>query len=248
MERDQRDELNEKRAGTLIGLVRRYLPLEVRVKDLPDVWRLYGPALLARQAGTLEAMFALRPLNREADALVLLRTLYEHGVTFAWLAADPGIDRIGRFRKSDLVSRIELDKDMQKLNEPALAEDVRRRFERERDALPGSLPKLEKLTEDADRRWRDVLPGWEEGTAKTYRGLYASAYRRQSMVAHPSEMGLNFVAADLPDGAVRVQLEQQDPETRGPFGLSVIVVAFSLYIASHSLGWPRTEEINAVFD
>jgi hypothetical protein len=244
----EREDIAADRADRLIALVRPHLPIEVRITDLPEVWGLVGPALLARQVGTLEAIFALRPLGREADALTLLRSLYEHAVTFVWLAADPGAERLGRFRKSDLISRLELDKDMRRLGEPPLSNGVRRRFATECDALPDRMPKLEKLTEEADGHWAGSIPRWQAGTVKSYRGLYASAYRRQSMVAHPSEMGLNGVFVDLPDGRKRIQLEGRDPEMRGPFGLGVIVFAFSLYVAGRVLGWPRASAVDAAFD
>lgn len=248
MDYREREDIAEDRAHKLIELVRPHLPIEARVTGLPDAWLLVGPALLARQVGTLEAIFALRSLSREADALILLRSLYEHAVTFVWLAVEPGAERLGKFRKSDLVSRLELDKDMRKLGEPALSDDVRQRFESESDALPERMPKLEKLTEEADQHWGGSIPRWEEGTLKSYRGLFASAYRRQSKIAHPSEMGLNGVIVDLPDGTKRVQLEIRDPEMHGPFGLGIILFAFSLYIAAQTLGWPQAADISAAFD
>jgi hypothetical protein len=247
MDHREREDIAADRADRLIALVRPQLPIEVRVTDLSAAWGLVGPALLARQVGTLEAIFALRPLGRQADALTLLRSLYEHAVTFVWLAADPG-ERLGRFRKSDLISRLELDNDMRHLGEPPLSDGVRRRFEAERDALPDRMPKLEKLTEEADRHWASSIPRWQAGTVRSYRRLYASAYRRQSMVAHPSEMGLNGVFVDLPDGRKRVQLEGRDPEMRGPYGLGVIVFAFSLYVAAPVLGWPQASAVDAAFD
>ncbi|MCW2980623.1 MAG: hypothetical protein JWO14_2350 [Solirubrobacterales bacterium] len=74
------------------------------------------------------------------------------------------------------------------------------------------------------------------------------AYRRHSAIAHPSLMGLNFVVVDLPDGSKRVQLEQRDPEMHGPFGLGVILLAFSLYIAGQAIGWLAQDEVTAAFE
>lgn len=144
MDYREREEIAERRGRDLIELLSPHLPLEVsRVEGPADALALVGPCLLARQVGALEAVFALRPLDREADALILLRSLYEHAVTFAWLAIEPGAERQGEFRKSDLISRLELDKDMREIGEPALSDEVRQRYERERDALPEKMPKLE---------------------------------------------------------------------------------------------------------
>ncbi|MDP9144927.1 MAG: DUF5677 domain-containing protein [Actinomycetota bacterium] len=76
---------------------------------------MVGPALIARQVGSLEAIFALRSLNREADAASLTRSLYEHAATFAWFAIDPNPERHQRFIKSDLQRRLEIDDDCRKL-------------------------------------------------------------------------------------------------------------------------------------
>ena len=245
----EREEIAERRARNLIELLSPQLPLEVTVEGPADAWALVGPCLLARQIGALEAIFALRPLDREADALILLRSLYEHAVTFAWLAVEPGAERQRMLLKSDLISRLELDKDMREIGQPPLDDEVRERFERERDGLPERLPKLHELAEEADRHWGGTLPGWADSPESSYRGLYAIAYRRQSMIAHPSLMGLNGVYVDLDDGAKRVQIEQRDPEMHGPFGLGVILLAFSVYIAAETLDWPiPADAVEAIFE
>lgn len=249
VDQGERDALNERHGRTLIGLVRPHLPLEVFVTGPADAWRLVGPALLARQIGSLEALFALRPLNRQADGFVLLRTLYEHAVTFAWFAADPGAERHGRFLKSDAVARLDADDDIAKLGLPMLGADERAKYEAQRDTLPKQMPDLLQRAEAADAYWADrVGPLENSRSTHSYRGLYASAYRHHSAIAHPSLMGLNLVVVDRPGGTLRVQLEERDREMNGPFGLAVILFAFSLYIAGQTLGWPEEASVDAAFD
>jgi thioredoxin reductase len=65
----------------LTALVRPYLPVDVLVHGPAGAWPLVGPALIARATGSLEAILALVPLRREADADTLLRSLYEHVTT-----------------------------------------------------------------------------------------------------------------------------------------------------------------------
>src|SRR5512132_4502770 len=67
-----------------------------------DAWPLVGPALIARATGSLEAILALVPLRREADADTLLRSLYRHVTTFAWLAGEPGEERMRRWSEVGL--------------------------------------------------------------------------------------------------------------------------------------------------
>jgi hypothetical protein len=249
MNYQEREEIAERRGRDLIELLSPQLPLEVRVEGPADAWALVGPCLLARQIGALEAIFALRPLDREADAIIVLRSLYEHAVTFAWLAVEPGAEGQRKFLKSDLISRLELDKDVREIGQPPpLTDEVRERYERERDGLPEKMPKLHELAEEADRHWGGTLPGWADSPDHSYRGLYAIAYRCQSMIAHPSLMGLNGVYVDLDDGAKRVQIEQREPEMHGPYGLGVILLAFSVYIAAEKLDWPiPADAVEAIF-
>lgn len=78
------------------------------------------------------------------------------------------------------------------------------------------------------------------------RRLPAGSWRSSSAIAHPSLMGLDFVTVDLSDGGKRVQLEERDPEMRGPFGLGPILFACSLYIAGQTLRWPDVD-VDAAF-
>jgi len=239
----------ELRAERLISLVEAHLPLETNVRGPADAWQLDGPALLSLQAGTLRALGALRALDQEADAFVLLRTLYEHAVTFAWLAAEPGEDRHQRFLKSDAEARLAMDDDGRKVGVELLDEAQRREFESQVATLSKAMPDLRQRAEAADEHWVDRIPGLrKDSEAASYRGLYAIAYRRHSAIAHPSLMGLNFVTVDLPGGGKRVQLEQRDPEMHGPFGLGSILLGFSLLIAGHALGWPEASAVEAAFE
>lgn len=67
---------------------------------------VYGAALVARIVGTIEAMLTLGPLGRDADLKILVRSAFEHSVTFAWIAADPE-RRFARWQKEDAERRIE---------------------------------------------------------------------------------------------------------------------------------------------
>jgi len=71
----------------LCGIARAAFPFTVEHQDEP--LRLAGSAMVARGAGTLEAIAKLAPLGLAADSLVLLHVLFEHVVVSAWLAADP---------------------------------------------------------------------------------------------------------------------------------------------------------------
>lgn len=232
MSRRDREDRAERRAGALIDLVRPHMPIEVHVQGPADAWPLVGPSLLAREIGSLEAIFALRSLGREADPIVLLRGLYDHVVTFAWLAADPGEERHRRFLKSDSKARLAANDDCRKVGVPLLNDAKRAEYQRHVDELPKEMPRLSQRAEAADEHWTGNITGLN-GAARThsFRGLYAIAYRRHSAVDHASLMGLNEVTVDLSNGAKRIQLEERNPEMHGPYGLP----SSSLLSASTSL-------------
>lgn len=239
----------ERRGRALIALVEPHLPIEVEPVIPATAWRLVGPSLISRQVGSLTALLALRSLGAEADPLVLLRTLYEHAVTFAWLGADPGEERHRRFLKSDAVSRLSMDGDARRVDVELLENDQRAECERLAAELPKEMPALLQRAEAADQHWVGRIPGLEASSRSgSYRGLYAIAYRRHSAVAHPSLMGLNTVTVDLPGGRRRVQLEQRDPAMHGPFGLGSVLLGFSLFISSGTLGWPDPADVEAAFE
>lgn len=243
--RPHNDEV-EQRARLLVGLVTEHLPVEGFSRGPGDSWPLIGPALVARATGSLQAIMTLLPLDRDADALILLRSLYEHVTTFAWLSSEPTAERLGRWLKSDSVARIRADDDCVRLGMPILEADQRARLERTIASLPSEMPDLLSQAEAADNHWSGHIDGLDEsGMPSSFRGLYAFAYRRFSAIAHPSNMGLNFVTTDLDGGGHRVDLEQLQPEMRGPFGLSTVVFALGLYVAEASLGWPAAAAIDS---
>jgi hypothetical protein len=73
--------------------------------------------------GSLEAILALVPLRREADADTLLRSLYKHVTTFAWLAGEPE-ERMRRWLKSDCEGRLHADDDCRKVGVKILDDDT----------------------------------------------------------------------------------------------------------------------------
>jgi hypothetical protein len=134
----------------LTALVRPYLPVDVLVHGPAGAWPLVGPALIARATGSLEAILALVPLRREADAGTLLRSLYEHVTTFAWLAAERGEERMRRWLKSDCEARLRTDDDCRKVGVKILDDDRREEFEETVAALPNGMPALLDRSEAAD--------------------------------------------------------------------------------------------------
>src|SRR5437773_1956879 len=108
----ERDERIQKRGRELVALVTSRLPQDFEVTgESAGAWPMAGVALLSRMATTLGSTLDLQQAELEADAATLARSLYEHAVCFAWLAADPEAKRLEEWRKDDLTQRLKADRD-----------------------------------------------------------------------------------------------------------------------------------------
>jgi len=148
----------------LARLVRDCLPRTADVHGPHDAWPLVAPGLLAWCAGTVEAIVALMPLEREVDASILLRSLYEHVVAFAWLAIEPSAERLALWRKHDCSQRIKADNDCRALGEEMLSPTLRADCERTLLRVPGKMP-----SGHAGRPGRSALaraPPWTRRTPR----------------------------------------------------------------------------------
>jgi|GEM_PF-1623433 len=245
----ERDRNIEARGWELIGLVTAELPRESEVTSDADAWPMIAAALTSRITGTMRSILRLLPDGVETDAGILLRTLYDHAVTLAWLAADPAPTRIRRWRKDDLQKRLKVDDDTRNIGEPLLGPHERQQMEAQvaRITEP-SLPPLTVLAEQADSHWEGQIPGMGLlGEIKSFRGFYSLVFRHNSFFAHASLLGLNPVVEDLSATHRRVGLEGHYEGT-GPYGMATLIFGFVLYVMADSLGWPERSQITEVFE
>src|ERR1700716_2877504 len=101
------------RALACVGLVREHLPTDAEDDGRSAKWPLVGLALIARAAGTVESLEELQPEGRVSDSATLVRTLYEHVVHLAWLAADSSPARLEEWQKDDLRQTLVADGETQ---------------------------------------------------------------------------------------------------------------------------------------
>ena len=92
---------DRRRADALSELVTERLPAEYAATGDHDACPLIGTALLSRATSTLRHVFDAGRGGQSVDAATLGRSLYEHVVYFAWLAADPSAARLQEWRKAD---------------------------------------------------------------------------------------------------------------------------------------------------
>lgn len=228
-------------------LVTRELPREYEVTSDSDSWPAIATGLLSRMTTSLGSILDLQPAQRLTDAAILVRSVYEHAVHFAWLAAAPNAERIEEWRRADLCARIKADDDTSARGVPMLRPEVRAAFEAELVTLRGHDLNLADLAIAADAHWAGKLPGMGAHTEiESFRGWYALLYRYYSGMAHPSVRGLNAVFDRLTATRRRIRLES-DYVGNGPYGMATAVYAMALLVAARSLGWPASDEVLAIF-
>lgn len=239
---------HQQRAAALRALVEERLPLEQDVEEEGGTWWVTSHGLLSRMITTLRHVMQLAPLGRGVDAGILVRSLYEHVVHFAWLAADPSDARLQAWIKDDLQSRLTADNDARQHGEQLYTDEARAALKRQIDGMEGDPLVLVNLAAAADKAWKGKLDavGHKPGTKLSFRGLYAIVYRNYSAGAHPSYRGLNPVVQDVTETRKRVVLEGPY-EGGGPYGLSTVIYSLALYVAASSLGFPDTDSIESAF-
>ncbi|MDP9226387.1 MAG: DUF5677 domain-containing protein [Actinomycetota bacterium] len=242
-----RDQRIQRRGRALVALVTRRLPQEFDITGDEDAWPGVGVGLLSRMTTTLGSILDLQPAQREADAGTLLRSLFEHAVHFAWLAAEPTGPRLKLWREHDelMGARAAADAHNHGIDltdaEPA---QIKTRL----SELRGKELKLEQLAVAADKYWGGRLPGMQShGEAVSFRGLYAILYRHFSGgMAHPSRRGLNRVYDELGPTRRRIRLEGEY-QSNGPYSVAMFVFGITLFASGQTIGWPSADEVNAVF-
>lgn len=235
--------------AALAALVEERLPLMVQTGQPPEPMRLIGPAMLARGAGTVQAIGKLAPLDREADAGVLLRVLLEHMITFAWLAADEENKRFALWLKGDSKQRLKMHNDLPSELDELLPAPLKALFDGIVGGVDGELPDLRALAQCADADWGPRLPGVLQPGVEwaSFLGLYRIVYRYLSGFTHAGLLSLNAVIKRGTVGGDIVAMETHDGE-RSAVGLAPLVFGLGLYVSSEAQGWPERQTIDAIFN
>jgi hypothetical protein len=234
------------RATALINLVEGRLEVEGDVHGPDTAWPLVGPALLTHATSSLRSIvFRLRPDEAHNDSSRLLRSLYDHVVTFAWLAADPPA-RLALWRKEDLKERLKIHGEFAAVGEQLLSDADREQMERDVARIEGTAPDLASKAAMADKHWIPRIEALQPHSLRSLRGFYTILFREQSGLVHATMRGLNHVTIDLAPSRKRVVLEGPPGES-SPYGMATVVYGIGLLVAAQSLGWPDADEIEAIF-
>jgi len=236
------------RAAALIASAEPHLEIEGDPRGPVGPWPLVGSGLLVHATSSLRSIvFRLAPDGAHNDASRLLRSLYDHVVTFAWLASDPP-SLLPVWRKSDLQERLKMDREARSAGEQLLADDVREQMERDVAGIDGNAPDLASKAVIADRHWAPRIDEFRADGLGSLRGLYTILFRQHSGLVHATMRGLNHVSVDLEPPRRRIAMEDVAPEGSGPYGMATVVYGLGLLVAAQALGWPDAGEVERIFD
>ena len=161
------------RATALIALVEDRLEVEADTGGPETAWPMVGPALFVHATSSLRSIvFRLRPDGAHNDSSRMLRSLYDHIVTFAWLAADPPT-RLRLWRKEDLKERLKIHREFVAAGEQLLPDADREQMERDVAGIEGNAPNLADKAALADKHWIPRVDGaLRPGSLSSFRGFY----------------------------------------------------------------------------
>jgi hypothetical protein len=253
MDRPARDlesvtpELIRTATDEMLTLVNERLPQ--RFYSSEPAWRAGLTALVARMAGIIESMRELVDSRRQADALVLLRSLYEHLVTFLWLAIDPE-PRVREWYDHTIRHRGKLHNDALAfgVNDILTEDEVREA----RDAE--ELKPLQQRANQVDDHWGPKIRGFyshPDGGPKhilTLGGMYLVIYRLASRQAHATIESVDPWLSQEPNGRWLVTRHPQDTGGLLWSALAIPLFAMALVVSHERLGWPDADCVREIND
>jgi hypothetical protein len=242
------DEISEASAE-LVRIVHSQLPKEVQAEGVAaEDWRLVGPCMVAKAAGTLQAMLDLLPARRTVDATILLRSLYEGTLAFAWIALDPPAN-LPRWLKRSVIQAIKGDDDWARVGIGVLDKENRDYGEaKANDQSVPVAPDAATMADQVDRQWGHAYPRIAQLTGEpadvvSFRGMYRHVYRMGSGESHYELRTLRpFYTTDAL-GGVLVHREKPDQWALYPWLFGTHVLGLGLLIGSTQFGWPSSDDV-----
>lgn len=218
------------------------------------MWKsLLGPGLLAKASGTLESMMLLLPSRRSADAMILLRALFENAVILAWIAADPAT-RADAWYRTSAFRELREHQDWLKAGLDLKTSAEAKQLKIEAGSESHRLPAVPVMAYEADQHWGNVVPGWtRDSTVKdnpnvfsSLRGLYRYVYQRGSAATHSGARGLDPFLDDDPN-VLSVTAEKPSDDFKA-YALGLYSLSFAIMAAESSLGWPSWRDAARILE
>jgi hypothetical protein len=227
----------------LLAIGDEHLPEAFWPAQQRDFARVLMTAMLARIMGLVESISRLTEPRKQSDALILLRSLYEHVVMFVWVAADPTV-RAEELSQHSLRHRKTLHHDAA----PFGVEDLLGPAELEAARTAAKLKDVQQRARQADEFWTPKIPGFhphperEPKAVRTFEGLYVVVYRLASRDAHASLEAFNSTL-NRRGNRLEIGRELRDPGDVYWSALAVPITSMALLVAHEGLGWLDNDQV-----
>jgi hypothetical protein len=218
-------------------------------------WDVVAPAMLFSAASCMLSLRWLAmtpPPRREQDASILLRRVYEHVVSFAWIAIDPA-PNAKRWVAYDYRYRLKIDDELRAMGREGLDPAARAGFEAYIQANR-PMPSLDIRAMEADTYWLSKLArhtGERKGAerALSLRDEYTTIYRSTSANAHPTPRSLfAYVNPGGETGRFAIGFDMNlSEEDRFAYTFAPLTFATMLLISEQVLGYPNADEVFVAF-
>ncbi len=119
-------------------------------------WQVTRAALLARMTGTLQHLLYLAPSTSRLDGAALCRTLIDHAIHYAWIAAAPK-ERLPRFLRKSYSHAINQHETMAERDIALLDPGLLARYRAYLEAHPLGTGKLPKMAAAVDAAWLEQV-------------------------------------------------------------------------------------------
>jgi hypothetical protein len=232
-------------ARALIDLVRKqHLPKRFR-REPP--WHSVAAAFVVRMADTVESILTLWDgkdalgSENDLDMMILLRSLYEQTVVFAWLAIDPQA-HMKQWGENERYYHRVLVEEAAEYGIPCTYEEVTTKGNR--------LKPMDQLARAVDEHWGGVLTGFRTAAAKgrkqqidllTFAGLYLPIYREASTATHATPVSLTpYMDLDASPRVVRVASGQNYAAW---WSMVVPIYTQALIVCNSVLKWPDKQTV-----
>lgn len=197
-------------------------------------WPVCAAAAQLRMCDTVDSIMVLMVAQQLGDARILLRSLYEQVVVFAWVSIDPDT-RLERWEGASKKAQLTLHKEALRYGANVLGPDEVAEY----SATPG-VPSTETMAHEDDRYWPGKVHSLHQaGGLLSFHGLYQAVYRVGSRPTHGAFAALDpYVqvrAYRRPVGSATVT--EATEHAMIVYSLAAPLLGIALLIAERRFAW-----------
>jgi hypothetical protein len=212
-----------------------------------EAWEVTRAAFMARMAGTLRHLGFLAPSYSRLEGVALARTLVDHVITFAWISAAPK-ERVPALLRTSFKSMLAKDKRAGQRGGRLIDDAQRARLSAYTRAVNRELPKLPRLSKEADEHWREKVETSLPASLHIvdFSQLYHDIYDQYAEFDHPTTLGLQtfvHLSSDPVRAIVDGQPERNPLEDLRPYWIAVFAFAEGLVVSNLASGHPRLQPL-----